>query len=59
MSDRIKNGIVILVATSWAVCVVITPLVVHGYKADPVINVAFTTVLGFIFLANKDKEKKK
>lgn len=58
MSDRIKNGIIVLVATSWAICVVIAPLLVRDYKADPVINVAFTTVLGVMFLT-KDKEKKK
>lgn len=58
MSDRIKNGIVILVAVAWGVCVVVMPLVRTNYKADPAINVAFTAVVGFLFITSKDKEKK-
>lgn len=60
ISERIRAGLCILVATAWAANVALNMLR-PSYESDPSINLAFTAVLGLVLASgsNKDKENKK
>lgn len=63
LSDRIKNGVCVLVSVAWAINAALaaaSAVIGRGfsYEPDPAINIAFTAVLGFVMVSGtKDKDK--
>lgn len=63
MSDRIKNGICVLVSVAWTLNAALAMISSSfdgsfSYEPDPAINIAFTAVLGFVLVSGtKDKDK--
>lgn len=55
MNERLTFALCVLVAVAWAVNVVLS-FVSPDYEPDPIINGAFTAVLGFALVKGKDRE---
>lgn len=57
MSERIRNGICILVSVAWAASILMS-MISTEYHPPPTINIAFTGVLGLALATGRDKTTK-